>query len=124
MYDVKMHTPQQIENMLMSEREGDLGKFELSVNNLKQMFSDNGIIQDINDYEKERDSNIENENKKALEHLKTALDGKSYEQVLQDLNDIETKRQEAINKILLSFMDVVKTYVLGYMPGVKIQGYD
>jgi len=34
MYDVKMHLPQQIEYMLMAEREGDLDKFEMAINHL------------------------------------------------------------------------------------------
>jgi len=123
MYDVKMHLPQQIEYMLASEREGEFDKFEMAVYNLKEMFKDNGVIQDLNDYEKEREKNIEDENKKALERLKTSVGGKTYEEVLNHLQEIEVQREQAINKILLDYMGIVKTYVLGYMPQVKIEGY-
>jgi len=39
------------------------------------------------------------------------------------LQEIEGQREQAINKILLEYMSIVKTYVLGYMPQVKIEGY-
>lgn len=129
MYDVKMHLPQQIEYMLAAEREGELDKFEMAVYNLKEMFkmsrsmNYNGVIQDLNDYEKEREGNIEDENKNALERLKTSIEGKTYEEVLNHLQEIEGQREQAINKILLEYMSIVKTYVLGYMPQVKIEGY-
>jgi len=123
MYDVKMHLPQQIEYMLAAEREGELDKFEMAVYNLKEMFKNNGVIQDLNDYEKEREGNIEDENKNALERLKTSIEGKTYEEVLNHLQEIEGQREQAINKILLEYMSIVKTYVLGYMPQVKIEGY-
>ena len=81
------------------------------------------VIQDLNDYEKEREGNIEDENKNALERLKTSIEGKTYEEVLNHLQEIEGQREQAINKILLEYMSIVKTYVLGYMPQVKIEGY-
>lgn len=123
MYDIKMHLPQQIENMLAAETEGKFDKFEMAIYNIKEMSKDNGVIQDLNDYEKEREENIGDEDKKALEQHKTSLDGKTYEEMLNHLQEIEVQRQEDINKILLEYMGTVKTYVLGYMPQVKIEGY-
>lgn len=124
MYDVKMHLPQQIEYMLMAEREGDLDRFEMAINNIKEMVMENGVAQDIRDYEKERDNSIEEGKENALKELTTALDRKTYEEMLSDINDIEQQRQAVTNEIMLKYMNNVKTYLLGYMPHVKIQGYE
>jgi len=67
-YDVRIHLPTQIENMLQAEtllkshNQNQINPLELfmnSVENMKLFFSENGFIQDLNDYEKERDRGID-----------------------------------------------------------------
>lgn len=138
MYDVKMHLPQQVEYMLMAEREGDLDRFEMAINNIKEMItikkdknkqysneeiSPQVVVNDIDGYEKDRDAAIEEQKKIALKELTSSLDKKTYEEVLLDVNDVEQQRQANINDIMLKYMYNVKTYLLGYMPHVKIEGY-
>lgn len=124
LYDIQMHCPQQIEYMLAAEQQGNLVGFEKALGTLKEVLHDNGFIQDVRDYEKQKDKQVEEARQQFIETIAKAVGTKDFDEVLVALNTAPGVLESRVNAVLGEYMDLVKTYVLGYMPQVDIKGYE
>ncbi len=123
-YDIHIHIPTQIENMLQAEtlfrsnpgtQVNPLELFMNSVENLKEFFAENGFIQDIADYEKERDQGINDAKKLFIDEWKQAFEEKTVDDQLKMLVNAETNLEMKITGIHAEYMNTVKTYILSYI---------
>lgn len=122
MYDVKIHIPQQMELMLLSRKQGKLEMFNDAVTTIKVLSKDNGLIQDLNNFENEYNQKIIEEVKKVdTKRAETPFKGKTYEEMLDYLEEIETPRDKAINDLLLEYMQTIEEYLIKYLSKVDLE---
>lgn len=120
MYNLNIHIPQQIENMLSAVDSGNYPQFCNAIDNLKEMIKEDGFKNDIDDYIKKKDERIDKENGVAMGIWKQMVNGKDdFNAVWMTINDSETKRAEKVQTILAEHMGVVKTYILAYLSNVE-----
>jgi len=124
-YDIRMHMPQRIENMFnIIENSGPLNQFDKVIDSMKTLCADNGFIQDITDYEKERDKQLADAKKLFVDSVLKAIETKNYDELVKGINDAQTTLESTTGDIIEEYVDIVKTYIISFMPQVDIKGYE
>lgn len=124
-YDIRMHMPQRIENMFnIIENAGPLNQFDNVIDSMKTLCADNGFIQDITDYEKERDKQLADAKKLFVDSVLKAIETKNYDELVKGINDAQTTLESTTGDIIEEYVDIVKTYIISFMPQVDIKGYE
>ena len=125
MYDIRMHLPQRLENFLnVVENSGSKEQFDAVLDDIKIIVDDPGFIQDIRDYEQEYEKHVKSENKTALESIKKASNGNNIDQVIEDISAAIKQYDGRMQELTEDYVDTIKTYIFGYMPQIKITGYE
>jgi len=117
--------PQRIENMFnIIENSGPLNQFDKVIDSMKTLCADNGFIQDITDYEKERDKQLADAKKLFVDSVLKAIETKNYDELVKGINDAQTTLESTTGDIIEEYVDIVKTYIISFMPQVDIKGYE
>ena len=119
MYDVRVHVPQRIETLLEAYNNADIELFESTVRDIKEMVTDQDFSNDIADYEKERDNQI-NESKRVCRENIRAIDQSADrdDQFFDQKTLVEEKLVANIEEAMSDYMLQTKTYIISYIKNI------
>lgn len=124
-YDVNIHMPQRVENLLnIVENGGTLEQFGYVLDDIKTIINDNGFIQDLHDWEKQKERQLKELDNEYLDKLRNIIKDNDFNSVIVEFSEIIKAYEKNINIINKDYVDTVKTYILGYVPQVDIKGYE
>lgn len=123
-YDMKIHLPQQMENMMQAFASGDAAALERTKENIKEIIIDETFQKDIAEYEKKREETIEDIQTEAfnnaLECVANAQEQKNLGAMLDGINEMFKGINEEISTVDGKFWDNIKTYITGWVSQLDV----
>ena len=119
MYDMLMHLPQRIENLLNAKESGNLDGFEYILNDIKKLMKDQNFDKGL---EKDLDglkTTMDTMTKDIRETLKEALESKNDDEVIQILMTLSNAVKENYTNSQLKYMDDALESVISYIDTLK-----
>jgi len=119
MYDMLMHLPQRIENLLNAKESGNLDGFEYILNDIKKLMKDQNFDKGL---EKDLDglkTTMDTMTKDIRETLKEALESKNDDEVIQILMTLSNAVKENYTNSQLKYMDDAVESVISYIDALK-----
>lgn len=124
-YDLNLHIPQRIENMLnIIENGGTLEQFNDILDNIKIMINDDGVIQDLKGYEKQKDSQLKEIDEDYKKKLSNIIQDNDFKNIMIEFSEIIKTYEKDINEINNNYVDTVKTYILAFVPQIEFKSYE
>jgi len=120
-YDLKIHIPQQIENLLTAENEGNLALFERSIENLVEQIDEPGFKMDLKEYNDTKNKGIEDIKKDFMEIAAEAIKTGEYEKFISMLDNAQQALSTDTLEVVKEYMNQVKTYVFSYVKKVEVK---
>jgi len=118
-YDMLMHLPQRIENLLNAKESGNLDGFEYILNDIKKLMKDQNFDKGL---EKDLDglkTTMDTMTKDIRETLKEALESKNDDEVIQILMTLSNAVKENYTNSQLKYMDDAVESVISYIDALK-----
>ena len=118
-YDMLMHLPQRIENLLNAKESGNLDGFEYVLSDIKKLMKDQNFDKGL---EKDLDglkNTMDTMTKDIRETLKEALESKNDDEVIQILMTLSNAVKENYTNSQLKYMDDALESVISYIDALK-----
>lgn len=124
-YDLNLHMPQRVENMLnIIENGGTIEQFNDILDNIKTINNDTGLIQDLNDYEKQKTDQLTETDQEYRDKLNSIIEANDFREIMLKFSELIKNYEKDINEIHKSYVDTVKAYILGYLPQIDFKNYE
>jgi len=121
-YDVKIHIPARLENLLnVVENGGSIEQFDLIIKDIQGLLNNPGFNEDLEEYKQDREKQYKQEEVKAVEAIKSAMNQTDLEGIMNQVQNIINEYQSNVMNISRDYIDVIKTYIIEFLPNLDFE---
>lgn len=114
-YDIKVHLPQQIENLLQAYASGDIETLTRVKDNLLDIIEEKTFQKDLKALDEEKIKHIDTIKKKAMDAVKLLSEVKTLDEIFVDVEEIRNDLVLGLNNAETEYWEGLKDYIIGYM---------
>ena len=110
-YDIGIHLPVQVEQLLEAIAKSDMRGINISLNNIKEIITDETFHKGLNEYQKEFENFTQEVEKNVINAVKNPSEIKTMDDILNIVNQGIKDSGSAYGE----YIDKIKTYILEWI---------